>query len=104
MPRIKSKRVRVAYQNYGLSNETHDMNLALTIVREMSPDVKVLRVVDKPNKPTVVEIRGSRDDIAQFQATYNLRKAERITRSNPTIPYDEFKLLMVSNETDEIEQ
>ena len=95
MPRIKNRRVHVKYQTLGLSTENYDMNLALTIVREMGPDLKVRRVVEKQNKTTVVEVRGSRDDIAQFNATYNIRWTERVVRENPDIDYDTLKIAVV---------
>jgi hypothetical protein len=92
MPRIKNRRVHVKYQTIGISDEDYNMNLALTIVREMGPDIKVNRVVTKPSKPTVVELKGSRDDIAKFMADYNTRLSEKIIRENPDMDYDTLKL------------
>jgi hypothetical protein len=94
MPRIRNPRVSAPMRTLGVPSDKYNMNIALTIIRSMHPDIKITRVVIRPDKPAVVEIRGSRDDIAQFESSYNLKLSERLTIENPDMNYDTLKDLI----------
>lgn len=87
--RINKRRVYVEWQTIGISSDKYDMNLALTLLRKM-PDITVVRMVEKGDQ-TIIEAKGSRDDVAQFIGTYNTKLSEKLSRESPELSYDEIK-------------
>lgn len=74
----------------GISSAKHDIRLALDIIKK-SPNLKMFRMVEKPDGEQVVEVRGMRDDIKEFRSQYATALREKLEREEPNLTYDQIK-------------